>query len=156
MKVEKISLSSYNVKMAEGESYKLNAAVKNVKFKSSNRKIVTILSNGKIYAKKSGKALITVSRKDYKNAICKVAVGKAVKKISMRKRLKLKKGQSFTLKVKISPSNAIFKNHRIWRSSNKKVVTVSKNGKLKAKAKGKATISLRIRKKQAKCIVTVK
>ena len=43
-----------------------------------------------------------------------------------------------------------------WSSSNKAVVTVSKNGTVKAKKVGKATITAKVGKKKLKCNVTVK
>lgn len=63
-------------------------------------------------------------------------------------------GQSKKLKVKgISKKRA----KRIkWKSSKKKVVTVTKTGKLKARKAGKAVITAKIGKKKLKCKVTVK
>ncbi len=63
-------------------------------------------------------------------------------------------GQSKKLKVKgISKKRA----KRIkWKSSKKKVVTVTKTGKIKARKAGKATITAKVGKKKLKCKVTVK
>ena len=63
-------------------------------------------------------------------------------------------GQSKKLKVKgISKKRA----KRIkWKSSKKKVVTVTKTGKLKARKAGKATITAKAGKKKLKCKVVVK
>ena len=63
-------------------------------------------------------------------------------------------GQSKKLKVKgISKKRA----KRIkWKSSKKKVVTVTKTGKLKARKAGKAVITAKIGKKKLKCKVVVK
>ena len=43
-----------------------------------------------------------------------------------------------------------------WSSSNKAVVTVSKNGTVKAKKVGKATVTAKVGKKKLRCKVTVK
>lgn len=43
-----------------------------------------------------------------------------------------------------------------WKSSSKKVVTVTKTGKIKARKAGKATITAKVGKKKLKCKVTVK
>lgn len=43
-----------------------------------------------------------------------------------------------------------------WKSGNKKVVTVSSKGTVKAKKKGKAVISVKSGSKTVKCKVTVK
>lgn len=86
----------------------------------------------------------------------------AVKKIKLnKKKLTLKKGKKYQLKVTVKPNNKktvkLAKSKLKWKSSNKKVVTVSKNGKLKAKKKGKATITVKYSKKiKATCKVTVK
>ena len=63
-------------------------------------------------------------------------------------------GQSKKLKVKgISKKRA----KRIkWKSSKKKVVTVTKTGKLNARKAGKAVITAKAGKKKLKCKVTVK
>lgn len=63
-------------------------------------------------------------------------------------------GQSKKLKVKgISKKRA----KRIkWKSSKKKVVTVTKTGKIKARKAGTATITAKVGKKKLKCKVTVK
>lgn len=63
-------------------------------------------------------------------------------------------GQSKKLKVKgISKKRA----KRIkWKSSKKKIVTVTKTGKLKARKAGKATITAKVGKKKLKCKVVVK
>ena len=63
-------------------------------------------------------------------------------------------GQSKKLTVKgISKKQA----KRIkWKSSSKKVVTVTKTGKIKARKAGKATITAKVGKKKLKCKVTVK
>ena len=63
-------------------------------------------------------------------------------------------GPSKKLKVKgISKKRA----KRIkWKSSKKKVVTVTRTGKLKARKAGKATITAKVGKKKLKCKVVVK
>ena len=43
-----------------------------------------------------------------------------------------------------------------WSSSNKKIATVSKKGKVKGKKAGKATITAKVGKKKYKCKITVK
>lgn len=71
--------------------------------------------------------------------------------ISLNKeKLSLKKGQSSTLKLdKITKGI-------VWSSDNPKVATVSKSGKVKAKAKGKAVIRATFGNRKYECTVTVK
>ncbi|MDE6568297.1 MAG: Ig-like domain-containing protein [Lachnospiraceae bacterium] len=69
-----------------------------------------------------------------------------------KKTLKLKVGDSSTLKTTVKPKKATLK----WKSSKKKVVTVSKKGKVTAKKEGTAKITVTSGKKKATCTVTVK
>lgn len=70
--------------------------------------------------------------------------------------LTLKKGTSYQLKTKVLPKKASNKKLR-YQSSKSSVVSVTKKGKLKAKKKGKATITVRSvsGNKKAKVKVTV-
>ncbi len=78
-------------------------------------------------------------------------------KIKLNKsKLTLKKGKTSTLKVTATPKEA--DTNLTWKSSNTKVATVDKNGKIKAKKKGKVTITVTDKNsgKKATCTVTVK
>ena len=75
------------------------------------------------------------------------------------KTLVMKKGQSFTLKTKVTTSGKNVSKAVSYKSSNEKVVTVTKKGKLKALKNGKATItvtSMADKKKKATIKVVVK
>lgn len=79
----------------------------------------------------------------------------AAKKAKISKtKLTLKVGQSKTLSVKnLSKKKA---KKLKWSTSNKKVATVNKKGKVAAKKAGKATITAKLGKKKYTCKVTVK
>lgn len=82
----------------------------------------------------------------------------SVKKIKMNKKtLTLKKKKKRQLRYIITPKSATNKVVR-WKSSNPKVATVSKKGIVKARKKGKCTITVITKdgKKKARCKVTVK
>ena len=80
---------------------------------------------------------------------------KTTRKIRLnRRKLTLKKGKSFRLKVTLTPADS--QDKIIYRTSNKKVATVSKTGKIRAKKKGKARITVNSGKKKVICKVTVK
>lgn len=87
---------------------------------------------------------------------------KKLKKISLnKKKMTLKKGKTYKLKVSYKPNTKSVKQaakKKIkWKSSNKKVVTVTKTGKIKAKKAGKATITVTYSKKiKATCKVKVR
>lgn len=62
-------------------------------------------------------------------------------KLNVKKKITLKKGKKKTIKCTIYPANAVNKKVK-FKSSNKKVATVSSKGVVKAKKKGKATITI--------------
>lgn len=129
-----------------------------VSWTSSDKKVVTVTNKGKITAKKVGKATITVKTEKGATATLKVTVQKkavALKKISVdKKKVTLTAGKSTTLVVTKSPITA--QDKVTFKTSNKKVATVSKSGKITAKKAGKATITVKAGKKSVKVTVTVK
>lgn len=80
---------------------------------------------------------------------------KTTRKIKLnRRKLTLKKGKSFRLKVTLTPADS--QDKIAYKTSNKKIATVSKTGKIKAKKKGKVKITVISGKKKAVCTVKVK
>lgn len=78
-------------------------------------------------------------------------VSAASKKVKLnKKKVTIYVGKTVKLKVKNTKKKVK------WKSSNKKVATVSKKGKVKGKKPGKATITAKVGKKKYKCKVTVK
>lgn len=70
-----------------------------------------------------------------------------------KKTVKLKTGQTYKLKLKYAKGDSV----KRYKSSKKKVVTVSKKGKIKAKSKGTAKITVVMKSgKKATCTVKVK
>ncbi|CDF59013.1 Ig-like domain-containing protein [Thermobrachium celere] len=59
---------------------------------------------------------------------------------------KLKVGESFELKIKVQPENAVYE-EVIWSSSNEKVAVVDNNGKVIAKTIGELTIKVTVKSK---------
>ena len=76
---------------------------------------------------------------------------KTVTKLSSKK-IVLQVGKTKKLKVKNKPVGVKV----TWKSSKKKVATVSKKGKVKAKKAGKTTITAKVGKKKYKCRVIVR
>lgn len=74
-----------------------------------------------------------------------------------RKSVTLNKGKTITLKASVAPANAANKKVT-WRSSNKNIAVVSRQGKVKAVGKGtaKITVTTEDGKKTAVCTVKVK
>lgn len=171
-KVSKVTLKVPNRKtgktiyVKKGDKVTLKATVtgsgsysKSVTWKSSKTKVATV-KNGKVTAKKAGITTITATSKTDKSkkATIKIVVSKkAVKnktlKISPTKKT-LKKGKSLTIKIKKLTKKTTDK--ITYKSSKKSVATVDAYGKVKAKKKGKATITVKCGKKTAKLKLTVK
>lgn len=133
-----------------------------LKYKTSNKKIATISKNGIIRAKKKGTVTITAIAKNSKKAkaTTKVTVGKVVKTLKFKEGTKktVTAGKKFTLHPTYSPKKASTK-AVTFKSSNKKVATVTSKGKVTAKKAGKVTITATCKDakgKKAKFIVTVK
>ena len=147
----KQTTTKVKVSMAYGDSIKSWA--------SSNKKIVTVYKNGKIKAgTKTGTAKITVTLKSGKKATLKVKVQtakvKTTKISGLKKKLTIKKGKSVTLKPVVSPITSQEK--VTYRSSNKKIATVSSKGVIKGRRKGTVTITVKSGKVTKKIKITVK
>ena len=131
-------ISSSKLTMIKGQSrtLKITGLKKGQKitWKSSNSKIVAVNKAGKLQAKAKGSATITgtVSKRKY---TCKVTVqAPKLNKTSVT----LKVGQTYQLKLSGT-------NQKItWKSSNSKIVTVNKAGKLSARSAGNATVTAQV------------
>lgn len=131
-------ISSSKLTMIKGQSrtLKITGLKKGQKitWKSSNSKIVAVNKAGKLQAKAKGSATITgtVSKRKY---TCKVTVqAPKLNKTSVT----LKTGQTYQLKLSGT-------NQKItWKSSNSKIVTVNKAGRLSARSAGNATITAQV------------
>ncbi|MEI3228946.1 MAG: InlB B-repeat-containing protein [Lachnospiraceae bacterium] len=131
------------------------------KWKSSNTKVAKVSRKGKITAKKVGTATITVTTKNGATASVKIHVQKGkvkTKTLSVTnvtaKKLTLKKGKTFTLKMAVTPLTSQDKVK--FTSSNKKIITINGKGKIKAIKTGSAKITVKSGAKVMKIKVTVK
>jgi uncharacterized protein YjdB len=127
------------------------------KYSSSKKSVATIDKAGVITALKKGTTTITVKAGN-KTQKFKVTVGTVLPtKIALNKKSVLIKAKATTkLTVKWSPTKASPKTVT-WTSSNKRVATVDKNGKVKAIKKGRCTITATTwNGKAAKCTVIVR
>jgi len=111
---------------------------KSVKWKSSNTKVATVTSSGKVKGVKAGTATITcTSVATGTKATCKVTVGYV--KLDKTEAV-VKKGKTVTLTPTVYPSSLTDKNVT-WKSSDTKVATVTTKGKVKGIEAGTATIT---------------
>jgi len=122
-----------------------NTTYKDVEWTTSNAAIATV-ENGKITAKAEGKTTIQVKMKNSDiKATCEISVnpipatGIALNKVT----LNLLLGQSETLTVTITPSNATSKDVE-WTSDNQAVATAV-NGEVKTLDAGTANITVKVK-----------
>ena len=133
--------------LGKNEKLQLKATVlprqasQKVSWKTSKKSVVSITSKGKITAKKAGKARITAVTANGKKAVITVTVKNAPKKISPAVKSKtLKRGKTFKVKVKFPAKTASYQLK--YKSSKKSIATVSSTGIVKAKKRGRATITI--------------
>lgn len=162
IRTTKLTKVPKTLSLTTGKKYTLKPVVtpsnsqEKITYKSSNTKIATVSSTGVITAKKVGKVTITVQSGKQKATVTltvkKAPVLKAIKNVPPKKTIT--KGKTYTLKPQLYPSGAIAK--ITYTTSNKSVATVDSKGKITAKKKGTAVITVKAGKFTAKCKVTVK
>ena len=172
-KVTKVEVGKKSVTLLNGSSTTVKATVtptnatnKKLKWTTSNAKVATVNQSGKITAKGRGTATIKVMATDGSNkyATIKVTVKQPVTSVKLNRKsatLKAKgkaKQKTVTLKATVYPKNA--NNKAVtWKSSNSKIATVNRKGKVTAKKKGTCYITATAKdgsKKSAKCKIVVK
>ncbi|RGF81549.1 hypothetical protein DW846_04080 [Ruminococcus sp. AM36-2AA] len=162
IRTTKLTKVPKTLSLTTGKKYTLKPVVtpsnsqEKVTYKSSNTKIATVSSTGVITAKKVGKVTITVQSGKQKATVTltvkKAPALKVIKNVPTKKTIT--KGKTYTLKPQLYPSGAIAK--ITYTTSNKSIATVDSKGKITAKKKGTAVITVKAGKFTAKCKVTVK
>ena len=170
-KVTKLTLNKKSATLYKGadkaySSITLKATVKpkksaKVKFTTSNKKIATVSSKGVVKAKKAGKVTIT-AKAGNKKTVCKITVkkvSKKIKKITVKKsKVTVYVGKTSKISTTVTPKKVTIKK-LTYKTSNKKVATVSASGVIKGVKAGKAKITVAAvdgSKKKATVTVTVK
>lgn len=161
--VKSVKLNKTKTTLDVGKTVTLKATVnpskastKIVNWKSSNEKVATVTSKGRVTAKKAGNATITVTTLDgSKKATCRITVTTPVTSVTLNKKaLNLQEGASEVLTATVAPTNATNKTVT-WKSSDTTVATVS-NGTVTAVKAGTAVITATSANgKSASCSVTV-
>ena len=163
-------ITTKNVSVYPGKTAKINVKYTNTTpettkvWASSNTKVATVDQNGVVKGVKAGKAKITLTVQNPGDAQAlvlskDVTVKQYVTSIKLNATKKaIYNGKSFTLKATVNPKNAANK-AVTYKTSNKKIATVTSKGVVKGIKPGKATITVTAKdgsKKSAKCTVTVK
>ncbi|MCQ4774120.1 leucine-rich repeat protein [Lacrimispora saccharolytica] len=127
-------------------------------YKSSNTKIFTVTKSGVLKAgKKTGKATLTITLASGLQKKVTVKVQKKTvttsKITGLQKKVTLKKGKKLTLKPSLTPITSTQK--FTYKSSNKKIATVSSKGVITGKKAGKTKITVKSGSKKYTVTVTV-
>lgn len=164
VKTTKITTTTKSLTLAKGATYKKLASSitvtpvtskEKVSYSSSNKKVATVSSKGVIKAKKAGTTKITVKSGKKKVVVTVKVTGVKTTNLSGVPAAKsVSKGKSFKIKAIATPKNTDEK--ITFKSSNKKVATVTSKGVVKGLKKGTATITVQSGSKKMTCKVTVK
>lgn len=153
--------------LKKGKTYTLkvsvapkNATNKELEFISSNPKVASISTKGKIKALKNGSTTITVKSIDGSNikTTLMVKVGIPVTKVTLDKsKITVNAEEKVQLNVTISPNKATVKEIN-WTSSNESIASVDSNGLVTTKTDGIVQITATATdgsNKKASCTIVV-
>ena len=140
-------MSKTKLTLLKGQSYtlKVKKAEGTVKWSSKKTKIATVTKKGKVKAKKKGTVYI-IAKADGARLKCKVTVEDP--KLNKTK-ASLDVGKTLALQLKGT------KQKISWKSSDKKVATVTSKGLVYGVAAGTTKITATVLKKKFTCTVTV-
>ena len=157
----KLNVSSLRLRVKQKYTVKVTGLAKGdsvVSWSTGNKKIARVSQKGVVTGKARGNTIITIRLASGYTKKIRVYVQKGLVKTTALKisntRLTLKKGRGHTLRTTVAPVTSQEK--VTFKSSNSKVVSVNAKGKIYAKKKGKARITVRSGKKRRVCVVTVK
>lgn len=144
-----VNVNTQNITLKKGRTANAAAYVTpsdstdKISWSSKNKKVATVDKKGKIKAVKVGKTEI-IAKAGKKSAKIKVTVvnkDKKAKKVTLnKKKANLNVKKQLTLKASINPKDST--DTLKWSTSNKKIATVDKKGKVKGIKKGKADITV--------------
>ena len=161
VKTTGITVNSRNVTLKAKAGFQIQAtrnpetSQQAISYSTSNKKVATVTKKGYIKGVKAGKATITVKSGSKKVKINVIVEGVKTTGLTANKtEITLKKKKSFAWKVKKVPTNS--SEDITYSTSNKKVATVNKNGKISAKKAGTATITAKSGNQKITIKVTVK
>ncbi len=159
LKQNTLSVSVAASTIGVGETTTVNAAIsgdsQNVTWATSNAAVATV-SSGKVTAKKAGTVTITATANGISQSVTVKVVNPSVVLATTKATLYTAGNKTLNLNAKVYGVNK----NVTYKTSNKKVATVSKTGVVTAKKAGKAKITATIKvngkNKTVTCTVTVK
>lgn len=136
--IDFLILGVYEKSLEVGDEFYISAVASNgnkITFRSSNSKVASVSTYGRITAKKPGETRITV-KAGKAQARCRIIVKKT--RIDVKqKNISMDNGSTFQLKAAASTGHAL-----TYKSSKKSVATVDEKGLVTAKKPGEAQITI--------------
>ena len=147
-KSKKVYFKSGNAgEVKAGDSLTLVPSKKGIisSYKSSNVKIATVSKDGKITAKSTGSVKITYTSygKMKYTGTFSLTVSPSLTSFNVQDDMIIKKGDSADIVIERTPVNGYIKNIQ-YSSNNKKVASVTKDGKVLAQSSGYAKITVQV------------
>ncbi|BCN32459.1 hypothetical protein bsdtb5_37540 [Anaeromicropila herbilytica] len=151
---EDISIGVDTKTLKKGSTYSLNPEITNgymksgFSYQSNNSKVAEVNASGIITAKSNGNADIMIGTYNGLEEKVHIRVVDKIASLDIQyipgKQLMLAKGQSRTIFYQVSPKSqsSYVKKNIYYSSSDPKIVSIDKNGKITAKSVGNATITL--------------
>jgi len=144
---KKITLNKTELTLPMGSTATLKASLPNktasnkLTWKSSNKKIVKVDTNGVLTPIKAGKAKVTVTTFNNKRATCIVTVNHDPISVEFAtKTISIGLGEAVSVKPVM---NEGAKTTFTWSTKNKKIVAIDKNGKMTGKKVGSTKITVK-------------
>ena len=135
-----VILTQYDATVDIGKEFyviALTSTAKKPTWKSSNSKVASVNTYGKITAKKKGTAVITAKIKDAE-ASCKVTVNKTTLSIS-KTRASIECDETLALSATTSNGSKV-----IWKSSKRSIATINEEGVVTGIKPGTTTITAKV------------
>lgn len=158
---QKVTLNKKTAILGVGEKLQLKATVKpanttdTLTWKSNNTTVATVTKNGRVTAKAAGTAKITAEATSGKTVQVTITVKKAPSSVKLnvsKQTLNIKDTKQLKATLSSKSTGAV-----TWTSSKPSIVSVTKEGKLKALKAGKAVITVKTYNgKKATCTITVR
>lgn len=147
-KTQKVNFEGGNTKESRiGDTLVLKPSAEGIlsSYKSSNTKVATVSKNGQILAKSSGSVKITYTSygKVKYTGTFSLTVRPALTSFSTQEEIVLKKGDSADIVISRTPVNG-YVNSISYKSNNKKIATVTSDGKVIAQACGFTRITVQV------------
>ena len=154
VKTTKVTVPNTKITLAKGKTLTLKpvltpfTSTQKITYKSSNKKVASVTSAGKIKAVAPGTARITVTSGSKKVTVTVTVPGITNVKSSVT----VKRNKTLTLKLRLYGISGKV----LYTSSNTAVATVDANGRIRGIKKGTVTITLKAGSYSVKCKVKVK